>query len=80
MSEEIDEKPEDQRISFRISAEEFARVRKIMEFLAARAGPYEKLTQKRLFLEGLAAIEVKYSRQIKDRERRARQKATKEVK
>ena len=67
-----------ERISFRLSVEEVARVQRVMEYLKSKASPYERVTQKRLFLEGLEALEARYGKAMKDRQRRARLKTTQE--
>ncbi len=77
MSENTQDKEQGDRISFRLSPAESARVKRLLEHLASKAGKYERVTQKRLFLEGLEALEARYDKAIKDRERRARQRGTK---
>jgi hypothetical protein len=68
------------RMSFRLTPDEMLRVERLMEYLKSKAGKFEKVTQKRLFLEGLEALEQKYSKAMKDRERRARVKASEQAK
>ncbi len=57
MSEDTQDKEQGDRISFRLSPAESVRVKRLMEQLASKVGKYDRMTQKRLFLEALDALE-----------------------